>query len=106
MHFTCILNDWSVKGWSNKKVRALRACLRAQMFKLWCLAEGDLLREGNTYRLVNTGQASARSLQNACHSEPLQQPCSDSWLHCVRLKADGPLNETVQVTTFSQGPRG
>ncbi len=27
------------------------------MFQLWCLADGDLLAEGNTYRLSNTGAA-------------------------------------------------
>ena len=35
---------------------ALKAGAVLQMFKLWCLAEDDLLREGNSYRLVNTGQ--------------------------------------------------
>jgi len=31
--------------------------INTDMFKLWCLAEADLLSESNTYRLVNTGAA-------------------------------------------------
>ena len=29
--------------------------INTDMFKLWCLAEADLLSESNSYRLVNTG---------------------------------------------------
>ena len=29
--------------------------INTDMFKLWCLAESDLLSESSTYRLVNTG---------------------------------------------------
>ena len=30
--------------------------INTDMFKLWCLAESDLLSESSPYRLVNTGQ--------------------------------------------------
>lgn len=36
------------------------------MFRLWCLAEEDLLKEGNFYRLTNTGQGLNRVQQVRC----------------------------------------
>lgn len=35
--------------------------INTDMFKLWCLAESDLLSESSPYRLVNTGQQATLS---------------------------------------------
>lgn len=37
------------------------------MFRLWCLAEADLLNEKSGYRLVNTGQGLNRVQQVRAH---------------------------------------
>lgn len=48
------------------------------MFRLWYLAESDLLREGNAYRLTNTGQGLNR-VQQACPPFPPAKP-PHAWL--------------------------
>ena len=46
--------------------------IMTDMFKLWYLAENDMLREGNSYRLCDTGQGLNRVQQapqvcRVCH---------------------------------------
>lgn len=44
-------------------IRPSHVQVATDMFKLWCLAEEDLLKEGNNYRLVDTGQGLNRIQQ-------------------------------------------
>ena len=54
------------------------------MFKLWCLAEDDLLREGNSYRLVNTGQV-GRAAHHYARPGPRRASVLSSALACRSL---------------------
>lgn len=60
--------------------------LSTDMFKLWYLAEEDMLREGNRYRLCDTGQGlnrvqSAPAISRAAHQ--ILQRCQHSLGHWV-----------------------
>ena len=56
------------------------------MFKLWYLAEGDLLREGSYYTLTNTGQGLNR-VQNA--------PSTNKAIHQVLVRCQSKLGHWV-----------
>ncbi|KAK9909370.1 hypothetical protein WJX75_001113 [Coccomyxa subellipsoidea] len=84
-----------------------------EMFKLWCLAENDLLRESNSYRLVNTGQGlnrvqQAPSVSKAMHAilwrcqERLGQWVGSSVIH---LGDHNVPNALMFIDKYTQVPR-
>jgi len=58
--------------------------IQHEMFKLWLLADEDLLNEQNSYRLYNTGQG-----LNRMQSAPKISQAMHSILHRVQTKVQG-----------------
>jgi Protein of unknown function (DUF2009) len=84
------------------------------MFKLWCCAEGDLLRAGNTYRLTDTGQGlnrvqQAPQVSKAVHSilGQCQSSLGSSWVgsSVVHLGDHNVPNALAFIDKYTQVPR-
>jgi hypothetical protein len=89
-------------------------CFAHDMFKLWCCAEGDLLRPGNTYRLTDTGQGlnrvqQAPTVSRAVHTilSSCQRGLGSSWVgsSVVHLGDHNVPNALAFIDKYTQVPR-
>ena len=89
-------------------------CFAHDMFKLWCCAENDLLRPGNTYRLTDTGQGlnrvqQAPQVSKAVHAilASCQRGLGTSWVgsSVVHLGDHNVPNALAFIDKYTQVPR-